>query len=146
MSKKLKGIYFAALSTLGFALTPILAKKGLVGISPLVGGTVSVAAGILCFCFVLLFSGAHRGLFGEPRAAIVFYVFAGISNTLAIALFYKALQLSPAVIVVPFTSTFPLITIVLSYFFLGKEERLNLKILVGALLIMGGTVLMLSSG
>lgn len=146
MSKNLKGIYFAALSTLGFGLTPILAKKGLVGIEPLVGGTVSVAAGMACFCCLLLLSNAYQGLCREPRAAILFFAFAGVSNTLAIALFYKALQLSLAIVVVPFISTFPLITILLSYLFLGKEEKLNLRVLVGALLIMGGTVLMLSGG
>ncbi len=137
-----KGLYFAGLSTIGFACAPILAKKGLGGVSPLFGGTVSVAAGVFVFTVIVLITGSIKRLFRGSGGALPFFVAAGINNTLAIACFYTALQQSLALIVVPLTSAFPLVTIFLSYLFLTEGEGLNRRVVVGALLVMGGTILL----
>ena len=141
MLKDLKGLYFAALSALGFGLTPILAKKGLREISPLLGGTVSIAAGLILFALFVLISGHSNRLFRDPIRATICFVAAGINNTLALALFYKALQMNLALIVVPVTSIYPLITILLSTIFLKHLEQFNMRILLGTFMIIAGTFL-----
>lgn len=140
-----RGLFFAVLATLGVGLTPILAKKGLGGVSTFLAGTVSIAAGLFVFSVIMLFSGKFRNFFRESCQAILFMIAVGVSNTLAIAFLYTALSLSPAFIVAPLTSTYPLITIVLSYVFFRKGERLNRRILTGTFLIIGGTTLILFS-
>ena len=140
-----EGILFAALSTLGFGLFPILAKRGLVGVSPFIGGVNSIAAGLFMFLILMLFSGKFRNFTQDRSRSIAFFFAVGVSNTLAIALFYKALQLNLASVVVPLTSTYPLATLLLSHFLLREGERLNRAILIGALFIIGGTILILCS-
>ncbi len=140
-----EGILFATLSTLGFGLFPILAKRGLVGVSPLIGGVNSIAAGLFMFLILMLFSRKF-GNFGRDRfGSTAFFLAVGVSNTLAIALFYKALQLNLASVVVPLTSTYPLVTLVLSHLLLKEGERVKRTIWIGALFVIGGTILILSS-
>lgn len=137
-----KGVYLVVVSTLGFGFAPILAKKGLGGISPLVGGIVSVVAGLLTFSVLILASRNFQGLYRDQLKALPFFCAAGINNTLAVGCFYTALQMSLAIIVVPLTSVFPLVTIALSYLFLREGEGLNRRMVLGALLIIGGVILL----
>jgi transporter family protein len=141
MLKDFNGLYFAALSTLGFGLTPILAKKGLKEITPLWGGTVSIAVGLGVFAMYILISGHSKKLFRDPIRSTIFFFVAGINNTLALALFYKALQMSLALIVVPVASIYPLITILLSIIFLKDQEQFNIRLMVGTLMIITGIFL-----
>ena len=137
-----KGVYLVVVSTLGFGFAPILAKKGLGGISPLVGGIVSVVAGLLTFSVLMLASRNFQGLYRDHLKALPFFCASGINNTLAVGCFYTALQMSLAIIVVPLTSVFPLVTIALSYLFLREGEGLNRRMVLGALLIVGGVILL----
>jgi bacterial/archaeal transporter family protein len=105
----------------------------------------SIAAGLFMFLILMLFSGKFRNFTQDRSRSIAFFFALGVSNTLAIALFYKALQLNLASVVVPLTSTYPLATLLLSHFLLREGERLNRTILIGALFIIGGTILILCS-
>ena len=109
------------------------------------GGVISIAAGLIAFSILMLLSGKFRKFLKKPHRAVTFFFAVGVSNTLAIAFLYRALQLSLAFVVVPLTSAYPLVTILLSHFFLRKGERINRAILLGASLVIAGTILILCS-
>ncbi len=95
---------------------------------------------------ILMLLSRKFGNFAQDRiGSTSFFLAVGVSNTLAIALFYKALQLNLASVVVPLTSTYPLVTLLLSHRLLKEGERVKSTIWIGALLIIGGTILILCS-
>jgi drug/metabolite transporter (DMT)-like permease len=58
---------------------------------------------------------------------------------------FYALALGDAVIVTPLANLHPLFVLVLSYFFLGKVEKITKGILVGACAVVAG-ILLITTG
>lgn len=73
------------------------------------------------------------------------YVAAGITNTVILALFYSALSVSRVVVVAPIFGTSPLFVLVLSYFFLPRLEKISSKLILGAVLVVTGTTALILS-
>jgi len=82
---------------------------------------------------------AHQSL-ALDRLGLLFLVLAIISAFIASIAFIHLLSKNPASLAIPMTSVYPLLTILLSYLFLG--ERLAPLQMGGALLVVLGLVLL----
>jgi uncharacterized membrane protein len=75
----------------------------------------------------------------------VFYQFRPIFLTAAWLTLFYALSNGKAIIVTPLASLHPLFVLVLSYFFLGKVEKITKGVLVGAGVVVAG-ILLITTG
>ena len=76
-----------------------------------------------------------------PRRAWLFAGLAGCTSAWGVSFWYLALNEAPVVLVAPLTGISPLVAIVLTYLFLQRLERVTWRTLSGALLVVGGVVL-----
>jgi drug/metabolite transporter (DMT)-like permease len=76
------------------------------------------------------------------RKALVPFVMAGIFETLGILLVIVALSVGPVVVVSPIVATSPLWILLGTGLFLRGIENLTLKTVIGALCVVGGTIVL----
>ena len=135
----------AAGAALSYGTSAVLVRKGLgVLAPPLVGATIAMFSATL----ILAMMGARspEGNLRQKRKPVVLLAITGVFGGLGIAFSYLALSLAPVVMVNPFISTSPLFALLLSHFFLGRLERITLRIVLGTFLVAAGAVLITIGG
>lgn len=80
------------------------------------------------------------------RNEATFFCLAGLATSVAIPVFYLALQLGNVVIVTPLMNASPLFVLGLSYLFFRGEELFTPRVVAGTLAIVGGVVLLSTFG
>ena len=133
--------YYALLSALFAALTAIFAKIGVKDINSDLATAIRTSV-ILVITWGIVLFGTHMGEIKDiSRHAWVFLILSGIATGLSWLFYFKALQSGEVSRVAPIDKLSVVITIFLSFFLL--KEPVSLKVIIGALLITGGSVLML---
>ncbi len=133
--------YYALLSALFAALTAIFAKVGVKDINSDLATAIRTTVILLLTWDIVLF-GQHVGEIREiPRHAWLFLVLSGVATGLSWLFYFKALQTGDVSRVAPIDKLSVVITICLSFLFL--KEPVSLRVVAGALLITGGSILML---
>lgn len=142
----LKGFFAAMAGGLVYGLTPILIKLGLAsGGSPVAGTFVSYVAASATMLGVLSASRTKRKNFaGMGKEALIWFCLGGFFVGMAQVLRYVALSVSPMSIVAPLIGTSPLSTIFLSFFINRRLETFTIRIILGAMSVVAGTVILLS--
>jgi len=102
--------------------------------------TLAVVAGTTAWFTVLVFS--FTKLNWQSGTGIWIAALSGILGGISVLMFYGALKLAPANVIIPLSTLYIFITVVLSYFFLG--ETLTLKHPLGIILGFIGVVLLTS--
>ncbi len=134
------GRVFGIAAGLANGISAVLIRKGVGDIAqPLVGAVLSMLAGTIGL-FILGGSGIRSSLV-ESKKGIIFFVFSGLAAAGGIACNYLSLSLAPVVIVSPLASINPLFTLLWSWLFLGHMEKITPKLILGSILIVGGTIL-----
>ena len=133
--------YYALLSALFAALTAIFAKIGVRGInSDLATGIRTVV--ILLITWSIVLCGGHMGEIKDiGRHAWIFLILSGIATGLSWLFYFKALQSGEVSRVAPIDKLSVVITICLSFVLL--KEPVSMRVIIGALLITGGSIVML---
>lgn len=130
----------ALLSAVFAALTSILAKVGIEGVSSNLATAIRTLV-VLAMAWLMVFvTNTQSGLPDISRKSWVFLTLSGLATGASWLCYYKALQLGQASKVVPIDKLSILFTIVLAYFFL--HEQADAKSVFGCLLIVAGTLLM----
>lgn len=107
---------------------------------PLVATAFSMAMGTAMVA--LLFVGDVRSDIGSaPRRGWIMLVLAGLAAAWGISFWYLALDEAPVVLVAPLVGVSPLVSIVLTHFFLQRLEKVTKRTALGALLVVGGVTL-----
>lgn len=133
--------YYALLSAIFAALTAIFAKVGVKDINSDLATAIRTTVILLLAWGIVLF-GQHVGEIREiPRHAWLFLVLSGVATGLSWLFYFKALQTGDVSRVAPIDKLSVVITICLSFLFL--KEPVSLRVVAGALLITGGSILML---
>ena len=140
----LKGMLFGLGTGVSWGISAILIKIGLQGADyPVAGAFISFSAATVGLGISLLQGEKRNALFNmELKTALLFCIpglLAGIGNLLRFA----ALNVSQASIVIPLISTFPVMTIVLSFIFNRKLEIFNIKVIIGAIAVVIGSSLLI---
>jgi transporter family protein len=133
--------YYALLSALFAAATSILAKVGVKGIS----GNVATAVRAIVILFIawgiVLFSGQIKEVKDISRANLIFLILSGIATGLSWIFYFKALETGDVSKVAPIDKLSVAFAIGLSILIL--KEPVELKTILGALMIVGGTIVII---
>lgn len=133
--------YYALLSAFFAALTAIFAKVGVKDINADLATAIRTTIVLLLTWGIVLF-GSHAGEIKEiPHHAWLFLVLSGLATGLSWLFYFKALQIGDVSRVAPIDKLSVVITICLSFLFL--KEPVSLRVVLGALLITGGSIVML---
>jgi transporter family protein len=140
MTTNMTVVVYAGLTILMWGLWGFFGKMALERNMP----PVSVfLAEVLISLFVAAFF-VRRSLIPPQAKWSMFGLFSGAGLAIGLVFYYLALEHAQANMIVPLTSLYPAVTVVLSYIFL--HERLSPLQWVGLVLLLVGAYLLLSSG
>lgn len=133
--------YYALLSAVFAAATSILAKVGVKGISGNVATAVRTVVILFIAWGIVLFSGQIKEVKEISRTNLVFLALSGIATGLSWIFYFKALETGDVSKVAPIDKLSVAIAIGLSVLIL--KEEVDLKTILGALMIVGGTIVII---
>ena len=130
----------AIFSAVFAALTSILAKVGIEGVSSNLATAIRTCVVLVMAWGMVFLTDAQGGLSSISRKSWIFLILSGMATGASWLCYYKALQLGDASKVVPIDKMSVVITLILAFAFL--HEKVTLKSVLGCVLIAGGTLLM----
>ena len=138
-----KDLIFPIMAGAAYGLSQVLRKIGLnINHEPLIGVVVQNVAAVSFSLTLALFRRNHQRLtLNQPRAWACFGLSGIFSVSGQLTIFY-ALNIGSVVVVSPLSSISPLFVIVMALVFLKGSERVSWKVILGAILIIGGTILL----
>ena len=132
---------FALLSAFFASLTAVLAKVGIKGID----ANLALAIRTTCLLFItwglVVYGGGHKLIGQLTRYNLLFLLLSGTTTGLSWLFYFKALETGKLSQVAPVDKLSIALTILLSVVIL--KETLTIKTIVGALLIVGGTLVLI---
>jgi transporter family protein len=133
-------IVFAFISMLFAGLTSVIAKFGLRNITGDLGVAIRTSAVLIFVWTNVLVFGHTRDLPALSKMDLMFLVISGLTTSLSWIFYYKAIKIGEVSVVASIDKASLVVTILLSLWLL--KEPLTLKTVIGALLIVGGTVVL----
>ena len=132
---------YALLSALFAALTAIFAKIGVKDVNSDLATAIRTSV-ILVLTWGIVLFGQHVNEIREvSKNTWLFLILSGVATGLSWLFYFKAIQLGDVARVAPIDKLSVVITMLLAFIFL--HEQVNLRVVIGALLITAGSVLML---
>lgn len=131
---------FAVLSAVFAALTSILAKVGIENVDSNLATAVRTVVVVAMSWLMVFVTNAQSGLTSISKKSWIFLILSGLATGASWLCYYKAIQMGEVSKVVPIDKMSVIITLVLAVVFL--HEDFNAKSIIGAVLITGGTLLM----
>ncbi|RYY23547.1 MAG: EamA family transporter [Chitinophagaceae bacterium] len=132
---------YALLSAVFAALTAIFAKIGIKGVDSDLATAIRTVIILILAWGIVLFKGSASTMGSLTKVNWTFLILSGCATGLSWIFYFKALQLGKVSQVAPVDKLSVAIAIALSIIFLG--EPLTLKNGLGALLIIGGTFVLI---
>jgi transporter family protein len=132
---------YALLSAAFAALTAIFAKIGIKGVDTDLATAIRTAVILVIAWAIALARGSHNTFGTLTRQNWIFLILSGCATGLSWICYFKALQLGKVTQVAPVDKLSVALAIILSVVFL--HEQLTWKAAIGALLIIGGTVVLI---
>lgn len=133
-------LLFAALSAVFAALTSILAKVGIDGVSSNLATAIRTCVVVMMSWLMVFITNEQSGLSGISKKSWIFLILSGIATGASWLCYYKAIQIGDVSKVVPIDRLSVVITLVLAFVFL--HEKFTVKSAVGCVLITVGTLVM----
>lgn len=132
---------YALLSALFAALTAIFAKVGVKNIDSDLATAIRTTVIFVIVWGIALIKGVVPNVQGLQKQTWIFLGLSGCATGLSWLFYFKALQVGKVVQVAPVDKLSVALAIVLSVLFLG--EVITWKMAVGALMIIGGTIVLI---
>lgn len=129
--------FYAILSALFAALTAIFAKLGVKGINGNIATAIRTIVVLFLAWGIVLFSGQLRQLKNLDKTNWLFLLFSGLATGLSWIFYFKALETGDVSKVAPIDKLSVAIAMGLSFLIL--KEPLEIKTIIGGLLIVAGT-------
>ena len=133
-------LLLALLSSVFAALTSILAKVGIEGVSSNLATAIRTAVVLVMAWGMVFLTNAQKGIGQISQKSWIFLILSGLATGASWLCYYKALQIGQASKVVPIDKLSVVITLVLAFVFL--HEQFTAKSIIGCVLIGAGTLLM----
>lgn len=133
-------ILFAVGSSIFAALTSILAKVGIEGVSSNLATAIRTFVVLLMAWGMVFLTHSQDGIFNIGKRSWIFLILSGLATGASWLCYYKALQIGNASKVVPIDKMSTVLTLILAFVFL--HEQFTLKSLVGSILLAAGTLVM----
>lgn len=134
-------LIFPLVASIAYALPPIFAKMAYAHqATPAVGIAVAFfMANIVLIAFKS--SVPIMGTYEIDRKAFLLLSTAGILNLLASGCLWTAILISSVSTTMPLSRVSPIVVVIFSYFFLGKQEIITRRVFTGAMFVVIGGVL-----
>lgn len=133
--------FYALLSALFAALTAIFAKIGVKDINSDLATAIRTSIILILTWGIVICERQLSGIKDVSGHTWLFLILSGAATGLSWLFYFKALQSGDVSRVAPIDKLSVVITICLSFLFL--KEPVNLRVIIGALLITGGSIVML---
>ena len=133
-------ILFAVGSSVFAALTSILAKVGIEGVSSNLATAIRTFFVLLMAWGMVFLTHSQDGIFNIGKRSWIFLILSGLATGASWLCYYKALKIGDASKVVPIDKMSTVLTLILAFVFL--HEQFTLKLLVGSILLAAGTLVM----
>ena len=133
-------ILFAVGSSVFAALTSILVKVGIEGVSSNLATAIRTFVVLLMAWGMVFLTHSQDGIFNIGKRSWIFLILSGLATGASWLCYYKALQIGDASKVVPIDKMSTVLTLILAFVFL--HEQFTLKSLVGSILLAAGTLVM----
>lgn len=133
-------ILFAVGSSVFAALTSILAKVGIEGVSSNLATAIRTFVVLLMAWGMVFLTHSQDGIFNIGKRSWIFLILSGLATGASWLCYYKALQIGDASKVVPIDKMSTVLTLILAFVFL--HEQFTLKSLVGSIFLAAGTLVM----
>ena len=134
-------LVFAILSAVFAALTSILAKIGIEGVSSNLATAVRTIVVMFMAWTMVFITGSQTNILEISKKSWIFLILSGLATGISWLCYYKALQMGEASKVVAIDKLSIVITIILALIFLG--EQITVKSFFGCILIVLGTFIMI---
>ena len=131
---------FALLSAIFAALTSILAKVGIEGVSSNLATAIRTVVVVVMAWGMVFLTNTQGGIADISKRSWLFLILSGLATGASWLCYYRALQIGEASKVVPIDKLSVVITLVLAAVILG--EQFTAKSILGCGLIAAGTLLM----
>ena len=133
-------LFLAIASSLFAALTTILAKIGINGVSSNLATAIRTTVVLALSWGMVFLTNAQGGISDISKRSWLFLLLSGLATGASWLCYYKALQLGDASKVVPIDKLSVVLTLVLAALIL--HEPFTAKNIVGCILLAAGTLLM----
>lgn len=138
-----KNLIFPIMAGAAYGLAHVFRKIGLnINHAPLMGVAVQNVAALSFSLTLTFFRKNQQPVSLRYSKAWIVFGLSGIFSVLGQLVLFHALNIGSVVIVSPLSSISPLFVIVMAAIFLRSVERVTWKIILGAILILGGTALL----
>lgn len=135
-------VLYPLLASLLGGFSQVLRKFGLAAVPhPFLAAAVTATTSFTISVLTIWISGRRKQSFVLNRGCLPFYLGAGVAVSLGMVSIYYALDLGKVTVVIPISSIGPLFALTLSALFLRDVERVTLRIVLGACLIIAGVLL-----
>ncbi|MEO5601482.1 MAG: EamA family transporter [Cyclobacteriaceae bacterium] len=131
--------YYAILSAIFAAITAILAKVGVKGISGNLATAIRTVVVLILAWGIVVAGGQLKDLKEISKNNLLFLTLSGVATGLSWIFYFKALETGPVSKVAPIDKLSVAIAIGLSFLFLN--EPMDWKVMIGGLLIVAGTLI-----
>ena len=132
---------YALFSAFFAALTAIFAKVGIKNVDTDLATAIRTVVILILAWGIVFFRGGTNSISSLTKHNLIFLVLSGIATGLSWIFYFKALQLGKVSQVAPVDKLSVALAIILSVVFL--KEALTLKIAMGAILIIVGTIVLI---
>ncbi|MBB4035463.1 transporter family protein [Dysgonomonas hofstadii] len=133
--------YYAILSAVFAALTAIFAKIGIKNVDSNLATAIRTCVILFITWGIVFASNSINGIKELTKMNWVFLILSGVATGLSWLFYFKALQLGDASKVAPIDKLSVVFTIFLSFIIL--KETVSWKVILGGLLIAGGSLVIL---
>ena len=133
--------YYAILSAVFAALTAIFAKIGIKNVDSNLATAIRTCVILFITWGLVFFSNSISGVKELTKTNWLFLILSGIATGLSWLFYFRALQLGEASKVAPIDKLSVIFTLFLSFIIL--KETISWKVLLGGLLITGGSLIIL---
>jgi transporter family protein len=133
--------FYALLSALFAAMTAILAKVGVKGISGNMATAIRTFVVLFMAWGIVLLSGEISNVKEISKRNLLFLIFSGLATGLSWIFYFKALETGPVSKVAPIDKLS--IVFVMLFSFLLLREPFDIKMIIGGALIVAGTFVLI---
>lgn len=132
---------FALLAAFFAALTAIFAKLGIKGVDTDLATAIRTVVILILAWGIAFFRGSTSTINTLTKQNLLFLCLSGLATGLSWIFYFRALQLGKVSQVAPVDKMSVAFALILSFIFLG--EPMDIKTIVGAILIIGGTLVLI---
>lgn len=133
--------FYAILSAIFAALTSILAKMGMGGISSNLATAIRTSVVVFMAWGMVFITKSGNQIGNIPGREWLFLILSGLATGASWLCYYKALQIGEVSKVVPVDKFSIVLTLIFAFLFL--KEIATLKVIIGAIFITIGTFIMI---